>query len=228
MTSVIQFLDLGRMDYRSAYAIQEKIHLDCYENRTHDTILFQENDPIFTLGRNASDTHLLRTIDELKELGIDIEYVDRGGDITYHGPGQLVISPILHLKEYSISVHQYLRNLEETVIRLLRMYHIDGQRIVGSSGVWVGSEKIAAVGIAIQHGITRHGISINVCPDLTHFSYIIPCGIQDRGVTSLKKLGVSITDLEQFKLDYLAEFNTIFDTEINQIQFDKRRYIDEH
>ena len=86
MTSVIQFLDLGRMDYRSAYVLQEKVHQDCYENRIQDTILFQENDPIFTLGRNASITHLLRSVEELIELGIDIETVDRGGDITYHGP----------------------------------------------------------------------------------------------------------------------------------------------
>jgi lipoyl(octanoyl) transferase len=222
MTSIIRYLDLGRMEYRTAYAIQEKIHQDRYENRIQDTLIFQENDPIFTLGRNSSDNHLLRSKDELKELGIDIEYVDRGGDITYHGPGQLVISPIIHLKDYSLSVHQYLRNLEETVIRLLQKHNIDGERMAGSSGVWVGSEKIAAVGIAIQHGITRHGISINICPDLSHFDYIIPCGIQDRGVTSLKKLGVTIEDLNQFKNDYLIEYNQIFDTTTHQIQFDKK------
>ena len=225
MSSIIQTLDLGRIDYRKAYAIQEKIHQDCYENRMQDTIIFQENDPIFTLGRNSSQDHLLRSKEELKELGIDLEYVDRGGDITYHGPGQLVISPILHIKNYSLSVHQYLRNLEETVIRLLRKYAIDGQRIPGMSGVWVGSEKIAAVGIAVQHGITRHGIAINVSLDLTHFNYIIPCGIQDKGVTSLEKLGVTITDQKQFKVDYLIEFNSIFNTTTNQIQFDKREVV---
>ena len=222
MTSIVHCLDLGRMDYREAYAIQEDIHQACYENRIQDTILFQENNPIFTLGRNSHVDHLLRTKEELSQLGIDVEQVDRGGDITYHGPGQLVISPILHLKDYSISVHQYLRNLEETVIRLLHKHNIDGQRIAGSSGVWVGQEKIAAVGIAIQHGITRHGVSINVCPDMTHFSYIIPCGIRDKGVTSLKKLGVKIEDMNQFKADYLEEFNAVFHTTTHQIQFDKK------
>lgn len=225
MASIIQILDLGRMDYRKAYAIQEKIHHECYELKIPDTIIFQENDPIFTLGRNSSVDHLLRSKVELNELGIDIETVDRGGDITYHGPGQLVISPILHIKDYSLSVHQYLRNLEETVIRLLRKYHIDGQRIAGMSGVWVGSEKIAAVGIAVQHGITRHGISINVSPDLLHFSYIIPCGILDKGVTSFQKLGIMISDQAQFKLDYLAEFNAVFNTTTHQIQFDKREVV---
>jgi lipoyl(octanoyl) transferase len=222
MTPIIQTIDLGRMDYRKAYAIQEQIHQACYENNLQDTILFQENDPIFTLGRNSSKDHLLRSKEELKALGIDLEMVDRGGDITYHGPGQLVISPILHLKEYSISVHQYLRNLEETIIRLLRKYNINGQRIAGSSGVWVGQAKIAAVGIAIQHGITRHGIAININPDLTHFSYIIPCGIRDKEVTSLKKLGVAIKDMDQFKVDYLAEFNAVFHTTTHQIQFDQK------
>jgi lipoyl(octanoyl) transferase len=225
MVSIIQTLDLGRMDYRKAYVIQEKIHQECYEQSIPDTIIFQENDPIFTLGRNSSDDHLLRSKVELNELGIDIVTVDRGGDITYHGPGQLVISPIIHIKDHSLSVHQYLRNLEETVIRLLRKYHIDGQRIAGMSGVWVGSEKIAAVGIAVQHGITRHGISINISPDLKHFSYIIPCGILDKGVTSFEKLGIMITDQEQFKLDYLDEFNTVFNTTTHQIQFDKREVV---
>jgi lipoyl(octanoyl) transferase len=222
MSSIIQTLDLGRMDFRKAYAIQEEIHQACYENRIQDTILFQENDPIFTLGRNSSNDHLLKTKEELKVLGIDLEMVDRGGDITYHGPGQLVISPILHLKEYSISVHQYLRNLEETIIRLLQKYDIEGQRIAGSSGVWVDQEKIAAVGIAIQHGITRHGISININPDLKHFSYIVPCGIRDKEVTSLKKLGVAIKDMDQFKVDYLTEFNAVFHTTTHQIQFDQK------
>jgi lipoyl(octanoyl) transferase len=155
-------------------------------------------------------------------LGIDVAYVDRGGDVTYHGPGQLVISPILHLRDYSISVHQYLRNLEETIIRLLHNYGIESQRIPGLSGVWVGSEKIAAVGIAIQHGITRHGISININPDMAHFTYIVPCGIQDRGVTSMEKLGVAVNDLDKFKMDYLSEFNTLFNTIAHQIQIDAK------
>jgi lipoyl(octanoyl) transferase len=222
MASRIAYLDLGRMEYKAAYEIQAKIHQDRYEERIQDTILFQENEPIFTLGRNSSDGHLLKTKDELKELGIDVAYVDRGGDITYHGPGQLVISPILHLRDYSISVHQYLRNLEETIIRLLHNYGIESQRISGLSGVWVGSEKIAAVGIAIQHGITRHGISININPDMAHFTYIVPCGIQDRGVTSMEKLGVAVNDLDKFKMDYLSEFNTLFNTIAHQIQIDAK------
>lgn len=228
MASFIQCLDLGRMDYRKAYVIQEKIHRGCYEKKIADTIIFQENNPIFTLGRSSSDDHLLRSKEELLEMGIQVEYVDRGGDITYHGPGQLVISPILHIREYAMSVHQYVRNLEETVIRLLQKHDIRGQRIEGSSGVWIGSEKVAAVGIAVQHSITRHGIAINLNPNLAHFDYIIPCGLRDKGVTSFEKLGVSSMDIPQFKADFLVEFNQLFDTTVTKIEFDEMRYEDEY
>jgi lipoyl(octanoyl) transferase len=208
----IQVIDLNKMNYRQAFAIQEVIYRGCDENRYPDTILFQENDPVFTLGRGSDLSHLLRSEDELKKLGIIVEKVDRGGDITYHGPGQLVISVLIHIRKYSLTVHQYLRNLEETVIRTLAYYGVKGERIEGKSGVWVNQEKIAATGIGVTHGITRHGIAINIDPDLTHFSYIVPCGITDGGVTSLKKLGVDIRDMAEIKECFITEFNKIFDT----------------
>lgn len=223
MTSIIQYLDLGRMDYRHAYVIQEKIHISCSDGNFQDTIIIQENNPIFTLGRNSKDEHLLLSNEALKKLGIDVEYVDRGGDITYHGPGQLVISPIIHLRNYTKSIHQYVRNLEEIIIRLLKTYDIQGRRIDGASGVWVGLDKIAAVGIAIEHGVTRHGISINISPDMHHFEYIIPCGIRDKGVTSMNKLGVNIKDLSIIKGQFLDEFNQLFNTTTNKIELDEVR-----
>ncbi|PKM51135.1 MAG: octanoyltransferase [Firmicutes bacterium HGW-Firmicutes-7] len=228
MTSLVQYIDLGRIDYRQAYAIQEKIHVACSEKRSKDTIIFQENNPIFTMGRNSAKEHLLLPKEALEEKGIEVEYVDRGGDITYHGPGQLVISFILHLREYNSSIHQYVRNLEEVVISLLQKYDVRGQRIGGASGVWVGEEKVAAIGIAISRGITRHGIAINIKPDLTHYNYIIPCGIRDRGITSLYKLGVDIIDLDQFKESFLIEFNELFNTVTNKIQLNEMRYLDEY
>lgn len=224
MTSTVQYLDLNRINYQKAYEIQEKIHNACYRNLMPDTIIIQENDPIFTLGRNAKEEHLLLTIDALKQKGIDVEYVDRGGDITYHGPGQLVISPILHLKNYTSGIHQYVRYLEETIIRLIGRYDIIGERIEGASGVWVGREKIAAVGIAIQHGITRHGIAININPSFEHFGYIIPCGIRDKGVTSLEKLGVKTTDISIFKSQFVEEFNQVFNTVTQKIELEEVRY----
>jgi lipoyl(octanoyl) transferase len=207
----IQIIDLKRMGYRQAFNIQEMIYQGCDENRFPDSIIFQENDPVFTLGR-SSDINLLKSEDQLRELGITVEIVDRGGDITYHGPGQLVISVLIHIRNYAMSVHQYLRNLEETVIRTLNHYHIQGSRMEGKSGVWVDNEKIAATGINVTHGITRHGIAINIAPDLSHFSYIIPCGISDGGVTSFEKLGVNNTNVEEVKDRFLYEFNQIFNT----------------
>jgi len=221
MTSFIKVLDLGLIDYQTAYSIQTKVFQECYEGKSLDTLIIQENTPIISLGKGSHQEHLLINEDELKALGIDLVYADRGGDITYHGPGQLVISPILHLKRYTTSVHQYVRDLEEVVIRLLNRYQIAGYRIEGLSGVWVGSDKIAAIGIAVQHGITRHGVSINVNPDLAHYDYIIACGLKDRNITSFNKLGVQVNELSQIRDDFIAEFNQVFSTESNQTDFMK-------
>lgn len=210
----IQIIDLKPMDYRQAFAIQETIYQGCDENRYPDSIIFQQNAPVITMGRSSDMTHLLKSEEELRKLGIKIEIVDRGGDITYHGPGQLVISVLIHIRVYSMTVHQYLRNLEEIVISVLSFYGIRGQRIEGKSGVWVDNEKIAAIGIGVTHGITRHGIAINIDPDLTHFTYIVPCGIHDGGVTSLKKLGVEVSNIDEIKNFFIQEFNKIFNTAV--------------
>lgn len=210
----IQIIDLKRMGYRQAFNIQEMIYQGCDENRFPDSIIFQENDPVFTLGRSSDLTHLLKSEEELQKLGIQIEFVDRGGDITYHGPGQLVISVLIHIRVYPMTVHQYLRNLEEIIMGILAFYGIQGQRIEGKSGVWVDNEKIAAIGIGVTHGITRHGIAINIDPDLSHFTYIVPCGIHDGGVTSLKKLGVEVSNIDEIKNLFIQEFNKIFNTAV--------------
>jgi lipoyl(octanoyl) transferase len=214
MLSEIQVIDLKQMEYRKAFAIQETIFRGCDEKRYPDTIIFQQNDPVITLGRSSDLKNLLKSKEQLYDLGIQVEFVDRGGDISYHGPGQLVISVLIHIRNYSMSVHQYLRNLEEVVIRTLDFYGIQGQRIEGLSGVWVENEKIAATGIGVTHGITRHGIAININPDLTHFSTIVPCGISDGGVTSFEKLGVIDIDIEDIKDRFLQQFNQIFNTVI--------------
>lgn len=212
----IQVVDLALTDYASAYAIQLSIHQACYRREKADTILFQENYPVITVGRGSFDEHLLASPQQLASAGIAVQPVDRGGDMSYHGPGQLVVSPILHLRDFNLTVHQYVRNLEEVVIRIMETYGIHCHRIDEYSGVWVGDEKIAATGIAVEHGITRHGISINVNPDLSHFSYIVPCGIKEKGVTSMRKLGVESIDLNRIKQDFIREFSQVFSTEIIQ------------
>lgn len=225
MTPLVRWLDLGLIGYRKAYAIQEKIHQGCCRDEFGDTLLFQENYPVITLGKSSSEDNLLLSRDLLAQKGIEVLNVDRGGDITYHGPGQIVISPVLHLKKYVPGVHQYVRSLEQIVINILENYNIHGHRIEGASGVWVGEEKIAAVGIAIRHGITMHGIAINVQPDLSHFQYIVPCGIKDRGITSLKKSGIRYTDLSEIREGFIVEFNKIFNTQTTKMQIDEMRYL---
>lgn len=210
----IQVIDLKEMEYRQAFAIQEEIVRGCDEKIYPDTIIFQQNHPVITLGRSSDWSNLLKSEEELRKLGIDVVLVDRGGDITYHGPGQLVISVLIHIRDYSMGVHQYLRNLEQAVINTLHFYGVKGERLQGRSGVWVNNEKIAATGIGVTHGITRHGIAINVEPDLTHFSYIIPCGISEYGVTSLEKLGIKDRNVETIKKRFLEEFNKIFNTAV--------------
>ncbi|HWR39462.1 MAG TPA: lipoyl(octanoyl) transferase LipB [Patescibacteria group bacterium] len=205
----ILWLDLDRVEYGAAFAVQETLYQRCRE-QGQDILLFQENHPVITLGRSASDEHITAPREQLLRAGIAVRQVSRGGDVTYHGPGQLVISPILHLKEYVRTVHEYVRQLEQVMLNLLTLYGFDGQRIAGASGVWVGEKKVAAIGIAVRHGITQHGMAINVHPDLRHFEYIIPCGIQDKGVTSLQELGAGTLTLEQVRNDFLAEFSRHF------------------
>ncbi len=219
MSKKIHVIDLKKIGYQEAYTIQKNIFKACDHNETSDTILFQENPPTITIGRGGSLNHLLISEQQLKNRGIDLVHVDRGGDITFHGPGQCVISLILHLKEYTNNIHDYLRKLEEAVMLLLSDYKITAHRIEGYSGVWVGSHKIASVGIAIEHGITRHGIAINVDPDLSFYDVIIACGIKDVQVTSIKKLTGKNIDIDHVKQGFLRAFKHMFDVEyINEMQ----------
>jgi lipoyl(octanoyl) transferase len=158
-----------------------------------DTLLLTEHDHVYTLGKSTDDNHLLATEDELKSGGIEVFQVDRGGDITYHGPGQIVGYPIINLSNYSLDIHRYLRDLEETIIRTLARFGIKSGREIGMTGVWVDGEKIAAIGIKVSRWITMHGFALNVNTDLEKFDRIIPCGIFHKGVTSMKKiLGIDV------------------------------------
>ncbi len=147
-----------------------------------------EHTPVITMGRGAKPEHLLFAPDALRARGIEVCATDRGGDVTYHGPGQLVAYPILDLGRWRCSVGRYLRMLEASVIRLLASYDIEGERVEGYTGVWVAGAKVAAIGIAVHHWVTFHGAAINIDPDMGHFELIVPCGIVDKPVTSMKRL----------------------------------------
>ena len=192
---------LGRMEYRAAWQQQEALAAQRLAGAIGDTLLLLEHPPTLTLGRKAQPEHLLVTPEYLACEKIDMLEVDRGGDITYHGPGQLVGYPILNLREppHQADLHAYLRALEEMLIRALAVVGIDSDRFAGYTGVWTQTEtstprKIAAIGVKSSRWITSHGFALNVCPDLKHFDLIVPCGIREYGVTSVaQQLGRELT-----------------------------------
>lgn len=196
---------LGRVDYAAGLALQQTLVDARRRGEIGDTILLLEHPPVITLGVRARDarTHIIASDDELAREGVVVFETGRGGDVTYHGPGQLVAYPILDLKPDRQDVHRYVRDLEEVIIRAMARFGVGGARISGRSGVWVGApgreEKIAAIGVRISRWITSHGFALNVATDLRHFRLIVPCGIADRGVTSLEaRLGrrVPMADVE--------------------------------
>ena len=190
MNSPIAAYDLGRIAYRDALDLQRRAVSARASNETGDRIYFCEHEPVLTLGR-ASHAESLRVSTELlRARGVDVVPVERGGDITYHGPGQIVAYPILALSDLPSGrdLHRYLRDLEEVLIGTLGGYGIRAGRRPPYTGVWVGDRKVAAIGVAVRRWITFHGFALNVDPDLSHFDWIHPCGIRDLGVTSMREL----------------------------------------
>ncbi len=181
---------LGRMPYQTAWDLQRQVGEAVRTGDLPDTVLMVEHPPVYTMGRSAHGSldNLLWDEARRKQEGIELFMVDRGGDITYHGPGQLVGYPIVDLARHGRDLHHYLRLLEATIIRALRSFGIDAYRDPPHTGVWVGEEKVAAIGVKATEWVTQHGFALNVSPDLNHFTGIIPCGIGDKGVTSMKKL----------------------------------------
>lgn len=175
-----------------------------------NTVFLLEHTPTITLGRRARPEHILADGDTLARLGIQVLQSDRGGDVTYHGPGQMVAYPILNLNAWRPSVDWYLRALEETVLQLLRGYGLAGERLEGYTGVWVGGAKVAAVGVSVRQWITGHGLALNVSPDEAHWRVIIPCGIKDKPVTSLARLVNPCPPMEDVMERYVRAFEEVF------------------
>jgi lipoate-protein ligase B len=176
---------LGRVEYESAWQLQLALARARREGSVPDLLLLLEHPPTFTIGRSGGQQHLLISGDEVAALGARVYEVDRGGDITYHGPGQLVGYPILDLTTRGRDVHRYLRLLEEVVIRAVAELGVVAGRQAPHTGVWIGDEKVAAIGVKVSRGVALHGFALNIAPNLDHFAAIVPCGIRDKGVTSL-------------------------------------------
>ncbi len=180
--------DLGRTRYADAWELQRRLFERRCAREIGDLLLLTEHEHVYTLGKGGDENHLLAGPEELKSRDVDVFRIDRGGYITYHGPGQVVGYPILDLQQYGQDIHRYLRMLEESIILTLEGFGVKAGREGGMTGVWVGGEKIAAIGVKVSRWVTMHGFALNVNTDLSMFDRIIPCGIFHRGVTSLKTL----------------------------------------
>lgn len=186
--SPLRVMELGTVEYRSAWALQQRLAADRQRDAIDDTVLLLEHPPVYTLGRRATMKHVLLDADARAAAGIDVVEVDRGGDVTYHGPGQLVAYPIVRLAGQR-HVVDFVRALEQVAIVALASLGVAGRRREGLTGVWVDRAKIVAIGVRVgAGGVTSHGLALNVAPDLTHFAGIVPCGLATEGVTSLAAL----------------------------------------
>lgn len=196
---------LGQVPYGSALELQRELVRSRRKGEIPDQLLLLEHPHVITLGTAATSDHVLIGEEERRLLGIELFEIGRGGDVTYHGPGQLVGYPILDLKPDRCDLHRYVRDLEEVLIRLISGYGIEASRKPGMTGVWVGDEKVAAIGVRVSSGwITSHGFALNVATDLRFFDAIVPCGIREHGVTSLERIAGRSPDLERV-MDRIAE-----------------------
>ena len=204
-------VDIGLTDYLDAYSVQRDCLLKHQIGLAGDTLLLTEHKPVYTVGRAGSIENLHVDKGELEALGIQCLTVDRGGDITFHGPGQIVAYPIFDLTRHGQDLHAFLRMLEGLAINFLSVYNVEAKRIPGRTGVWVGNAKIASIGIGASRWVSYHGISINVNVDLRYFSLIRPCGIEGVKMTSLKELLGREVDMNSAKEEVARAFSKLFD-----------------
>ena len=203
-------LDLGLIDYEDCYRKQKELVRRRKLGEIEDSLIIAEHNAVFTIGRSARADNLLVSPEFLEKLGVKVLKVDRGGDITFHGPGQLVFYPIIDLKAGIKDLHLYLRNLEEAVIRFLDGYGVSGIRVAGRTGVWSCGAKIASIGIAASDWVTYHGAAININTDLNFFSMINPCGIKDVKTSSLSVILNKTVNMAEAKEKLLFNFKSVF------------------
>lgn len=229
--SQVEVQKLGLIDYKKAWDYQENLFNKIVKAKqerkekkpTHLTpnyLLFCEHPHVYTIGKSGKETNLLINNEMLTHRGVSLYKINRGGDITYHGPGQLVGYPILDLDNFNLSIKSYINNLEEVIIRTLKRYGIDSGRSDGATGVWLDVEnpvrarKICAIGVRTSHWVSMHGFAFNITTDMSYFEHIIPCGIQGKSVTSLQhELGREV-DLNEVQIVVQNEFEEVFDMQI--------------
>ena len=228
----VWLVNLDTVPYADALALQHRIVDARKRGELNDTLLLLEHPPVFTLGRNAQDANILVSREFLQQQGIDVFRVERGGDVTYHGPGQLVGYPILDLHNFRMDVGWFVRSIEEMLIRALSDFGIQGKRIEKLVGVWIDQAssvqpeaKLVQIGARIEQWITYHGFALNVDPNMAHFDLIVPCGISDKAVTSMARVLDHPIDLRTGRERVAARFGELFSAELVEVsreEFDAR------
>jgi len=210
MSRKLTAIQLGEADYDEAIALQRELAatVAACDQRF---LLLLNHPPVITIGRRGTDRNILAPPDLLKSRGVSVRETDRGGDVTFHGPGQVVGYPIIDLRERRRDIHAYLRDLEAVIIETADRYGVSAHRVKGLTGVWVGERKLAAIGVAVRRWVTYHGFALNVNTDLDYFGAIVPCGITDRSVTSMAELLGSAVEETQVRETLVEEFAARFD-----------------
>ncbi len=203
----LQIKKMGLVPYEEAWEYQREMHSSRLAEEIPDTLILLEHPPVYTFGKNSDQSNLINPRDA------QVIRSDRGGDITWHGPGQLVGYPIINLEDHKRSVSWYMRGLEEVIIQTLKHYDITGDRISGMTGVWVGNQKVCAMGVRLSRWVTMHGFALNVRPDMSYFNGMIPCGIKGKEVVSMENLlGAEIT-IEEVSQPLIQAFQSVFEFE---------------
>lgn len=228
--NTVEFYDLGHAPYQPVWDLQTAVQqrlvdeklkrrkekLPKQKNESNDVLFFVEHPHVYTLGKSGDKTNMLKGLAELSDINADFIEIDRGGDITYHGPGQVVGYPIFDMDHHFTDIHKYLRYLEEVIIKTCAEYGIEAGRIEGLTGVWIDDQKICAMGIRCSRWVTMHGFAFNVNTDLSYFNHIVPCGISDKEVTSLEALLGHEVNPSEVKEHLLKNFEEVFDISITK------------
>ena len=214
---------LGLVEYAEGLRLQRELVRQRKAGEVPDTLLLLEHPHVFTLGRNARKENLLAPPDRRASQGVQVYETDRGGDVTYHGPGQLVGYPIFDLTQHRRDLSWYMRSLEEVFIGVARDFGIKAARLPGAPGVWVGNDKLVAMGVHVSRWVTSHGFAFNVNTDLRYFEWIVPCGLRDKGVTSLKKLLGRAVEMDAVIERVVERFGRVFELDVRTVEELKSR-----
>lgn len=209
----IYILDLGRMGYREAWDLQKAVHQKRVDDKIPDTLILVEHDPVVTMGKSGKDQNLLLPVEQLKARGVDFFNIERGGDVTYHGPGQLVGYPIFNIRQGLAGIKPFIGRIEDAIVLTLGEFGVNARKKEKMIGVWTDAGKICSIGVAVQRWVSFHGFALNVSTDLNFFNFIVPCGLAGVKMTSVKDILKKEIGLDEVKISIRKSFGALFGKE---------------